>query len=61
MIHSTHDSIHDFDFAIQFDSRFYLNKIRFKTFYYCLDKMHVSNIAYYCSFVGFDCFYCLHL
>ncbi len=49
-IHSTHDSIYDFDFTIWFDSWFYLNKMRFKTnyklnvsFYYCLKKMlHVS-------------------
>ncbi len=43
MIHSTHDSIHGFDFTIRFDSQFYLNKIIIKTnyklnvsFYYCL-------------------------
>ncbi len=46
-IQSTHDSI----LISRFDSRLYLNKMRFKTnyklnvsFYYCLDKMLLSNV-----------------
>lgn len=71
-IHSTHD----FDFTMRFIIIIFFYKMRVKTndklnvsLYYCLYTMlHVSlwnctNIAlvYYCSFVGFHCFYYPHL